>query len=313
MNPLPLADAVATARKGAVVTERPDLAALWLTGKDVLGYLHRISSQHVAELEPGSTAQALLLSPKGRIEFEFWLAVLEGGVLLGTEREAAEALAERLRRFVFRFDVAVHPPAAGGVAASLIGPAAGAALQAAGLPAPPGDPGLVVRPTPAGLDLVETPAGRGRAAAALAALAAAGAARGPEALWEVTRVALGLPRWGRELTEDVLAEEAGLLGSHVHLSKGCYPGQETVARVHNLGQVRRRLVGLELEGAAVPPPRTELLTEDGRPAGEVRSAVAHPELGVIALAYARREVAAGQVVLAAGQRARVAELPFTGR
>jgi folate-binding protein YgfZ len=309
----PLADALAGARAGVVAVDRTDLAVLALTGADVLHYLHTVSTQHTAERSPGEAAEALLLSPKGKIEFAFRLAVLDGGVLVDTQAEAAGALAERLARFVFRYDVAVGAPGPGAV--SLLGPGTDAALTRAGLPAPPagrgparaalGVPGLVVHRTTLGADLV------GEAApAALPALAEAGAASAPLDAWEALRVELGLPRWGRELTDDVIAEEAGLLGSHVHLDKGCYPGQETVARVHNLGQVQRRLAGLAFEGGELPALGTALVTEDGRRAGQVRSAVLHPDLGVVALAYVRRVVPAGSRVLAGPLAARVVELPF---
>jgi hypothetical protein len=137
-------------------------------------------------------------------------------------------------------------------------------------------------------------------------------------MWEPVRVALGLPRAGLELTDDVLAEEAGLLGSHVHLDKGCYPGQETVARVHNLGQVQRRLAGLRFEpsgdpggsAAALPAPRTDLVTDDGRRAGQLRSVADHPVLGPIGLAYVRRVVETGRLVRAGDRLATVVDLPF---
>jgi folate-binding protein YgfZ len=134
--------------------------------------------------------------------------------------------------------------------------------------------------------------------------------------WEQARVEHGLPRAGRELTDDVLAEEAGLLGSHVHLDKGCYPGQETVARVHNLGQVQRRLAGLRFQPpgnggpAALPAPRTDLVTDDGRRAGQLRSVVDHPRLGPIGLAYVRRVVDTGRLVQAGDRVATVMDLPF---
>jgi folate-binding Fe-S cluster repair protein YgfZ len=113
----------------------------------------------------------------------------------------------------------------------------------------------------------------------------------------------------------VLAEEAGLLGSHVHLEKGCYPGQETVARVHNLGQVQRRLAGLRFEpsagpGDGLPEPRTDLVTDDGRRAGQLRSVVDHPRLGPIGLAYVRRVVDPGRLVRAGDRVATVVDLPF---
>jgi folate-binding protein YgfZ len=303
--------------------ERSDLATVALGGNDVLRYLHAVSSQHTLDLVPGDATSALLLSPKGKVEFAFRLAVLKDGVLLlDTDAAAAPALAERLARFVFRYDVTVGQPQPG--AATLLGPAAGAeaALAAAGLPVPPpGRAGIAgpaaelvaVHRTPAGADLV----GPGAPAAA-ASLRGAGVPEGPAGSWEPVRVALGLPRAGLELTDDVLAEEAGLLGSHVHLDKGCYPGQETVARVHNLGQVQRRLAGLRFEPAgdgdqdraSLPAPRTDLVGDDGRRAGQLRSVVDHPALGPIGLAYVRRVVETGRQVRAGDRVATVVDLPF---
>jgi folate-binding protein YgfZ len=301
-------DALAAARQGVVAVDRPDLASIALRGGDVLRYLHAVCTQDTAGLRPGDAAEALLLSPKGRIEFAFRLAVLADGVLLDTDGDAAPALAERLARFVFRYDVSVGEPARGAV--SLLGPGADGALEAAGVPGPegPADLALVAHRTAVGVDLV----GPGAAAAA-AAIERAGVAAGPAGLWELVRVERGLPRAGRELTDDVLAEEAGLLGSHVHLDKGCYPGQETVAKVHNLGQVQRRLAGLRLGPAPagdLPAPPVDLTTEDGRRAGQLRSLVHHPELGTIGLAYVRRTVEPGHQVLAGDHPATVVELPF---
>jgi tRNA-modifying protein YgfZ len=311
-------DALAAVREEVVAVDRPDLATIALRGADVLRYLHAVCTQDTAGLRPGDATEALLLSPKGRIEFAFRLAVLADGVLLDTDGDAAPALAERLARFVFRYDVSVAEPARGAV--SLLGPAADGALAAAGLPATggpgawvaprstgdPGGLGLVAHRTAVGVDLV----GPGAPEAA-AAIGRAGVAAGPAELWELVRVERGLPRAGRELTDDVLAEEAGLLGSHVHLAKGCYPGQETVARVHNLGQVQRRLAGLRFGPApAGDLPPVDLVTEDGRRAGQLRSVVDHPELGAIGLAYVRRLVEPGHTVLAGDHRATVVDLPF---
>jgi folate-binding protein YgfZ len=307
--------AMDTLTSTATVLDRPDLATVALAGNDVLRYLHAVCTQHTLDLAPGDATQALLLSPKGKIEFAFRLAVLDDGVLLDTEAGAAPGLAERLARFVFRYDVRVGRPVPG--AATLLGPGADAALAAAGLPVPgPGragvaGPDLVVQRTPVGVDLVG-PA----APAAAAGLERAGVERAPAERWEPVRVEHGLPG-GLELTDDVLAEEAGLLGSHVHLDKGCYPGQETVARVHNLGQVQRRLAGLRFEPPAdrspdgLPAPRTDLVTDDGRRAGQLRSVVDHPRLGPIGLAYVRRVVDDGRLVRAGDRVATVVALPFS--
>ncbi|MFL5792458.1 MAG: YgfZ/GcvT domain-containing protein [Actinomycetota bacterium] len=303
-------DALEAATERVVALERPDRSTIVLGGSDVLRYLHAVCTQHTLDLAPGDASQALLLSPKGKIEFAFRLAVLEEGVLVDTEA-AAQGLAERLARFVFRYDVTVGQPVPG--AATVVGPGADAALAAAGLPVPvPGragiaGPDLVLRGTPVGGDLL----GPG-APAAVAGLERAGVERAPDGLWELLRVEHGLPRAGLELTDDVLAEEAGLLGSHVHLDKGCYPGQETVARVHNLGQVQRRLAGLRFEpsGDGLPSPGTDLVADDGRRAGQLRSVVDHPRLGPIGLAYVRRVVDDGRLVRAGARVATVVALPF---
>src|SRR6266545_3060353 len=327
---LDLEAALEGSRSGVVAVERPDLAVLHLGGADVLRYLHTVSSQHTADLRPGDATSALLLSPKGKIEFAFRMAVVDGGALLDTEAAAAGALAERLERFVFRYDVSVRrvptagapgatPAGLGGasaagaaVAVSLLGPGAGAVLRAASLPGAPAEPGratlgsgLVVHRTAAGVDLVGA-----SAPSALEALDRVGVARAPLEVWQLARIERGLPRWGDELTDDVLAEEAGLLGSHVHLDKGCYPGQETVARVHNLGQVQRRLAGLRFADGDLPVPGTDLWTEDGRRAGQVRSVARHPGLGPIGLAYVRRMVPTGSRVLAGEAAGIVSDLPF---
>jgi len=295
MTDIAVTGSLRAAREGGAVADRPDLAALTLTGGDVLRYLHTVTSQHAIDLSPGDTTAALLLSPKGKVEHAFRLAVLADRVVLACDADAADALAERLARFVFRYDVQVGAPVRGGL--TLLGPAAErVAVSGWGAVAIPGELGLDVLAPGGALD-------GGGPAAGLPVI-------GPELL-EALRVERGVPRWGRELTDDVLAEEAGLLASHVHLDKGCYPGQETVARVHNLGQVQRRLAGLRFDGGEPAPFRAELVTDDGRRAGQVRSGVVHPELGTIALAYVRRVVADGAVVLAGDRVARVVGLPFT--
>src|SRR5262245_10411969 len=142
---LNLEAALEASRSGVVAVAREDLAVLELRGADVLTYLHVVSSQHTSGMRPGDAAGALLLSPKGKIEFAFRLAVTEDGALLDTDAAAVQALSERLERFVFRYDVKVSrvaggtdAPAPGAV--SLLGPGTEAALEAAGLPGVPAAP-----------------------------------------------------------------------------------------------------------------------------------------------------------------------------
>src|SRR4029453_6072417 len=114
MDKLGTADALAAARRGVVAVARPDLAVLPLGGADVLGSLHAGCTQHTEGVGAGDAAEALLLSPKGKIEFAFRLAVLPDGVLLDTEAEAAEALADRRARLGFRSDWGGGGPGGGG-------------------------------------------------------------------------------------------------------------------------------------------------------------------------------------------------------
>jgi hypothetical protein len=291
-----LLDGLAAARDGVVAVERPDRAALLLTGADVLRYLHAVCSQHTESLGQGEAAEALLLSPKGKIEFAFRLAVLDGGVLLDGEAEAAPALAERLERFVFRYDVAVGAPKPGGV--SVLGPGADAALARAGLPVPAGagraaaaSPALVVHRTALGADVV------GEAApAALRALRAAGVEAGPAGLWELLRVERGLPRAGLELTDDVLAEEPGCWAATSTSTRAATrarrrsPGSTTSARCsgawpacasRGTASRRRRSPSCAPRTAAGPascgpPCGTRSLAPSGSPTSAARSRRARP-------------------------------------
>lgn len=296
-------------RTGVLTIPRADRATIPVSGADTLRYLHAVTTQHLLDRVEGEAPSALLLSAKGRIEFELRCSVLTKGVLIDTDAAAAQSLAERLARFVFRHDVEVGEPAAGAV--TVAGPLAGATLQGAGLPSPDGPLGtaavvgdgeLVAVRTSVGVDLLG-PA----VAEAARALAAAGVPQTAASFWDLVRIEQGEPRWGYELTDDVLPEEAGLLDAYVHLSKGCYPGQETVARVHNLGQVQRRLTRLRFGGTALPAVRAELVDADGRRVGEVRSSVVHPELGGIGLGFVRRKVGADDTLHAGPVAATVVE------
>jgi folate-binding protein YgfZ len=140
------------------------------------------------------------------------------------------------------------------------------------------------------------------------ALVAAGAEAVPEAAAEVLRVEHGRPRYGIELDDAVIPQEAGLNERAVSFTKGCYVGQETVARLYYRGKPNRHLRGLKLS-APVEPGTPLVLGE--KEVGRVASAVVSPTFGPIALALVRREAAPGDVVRAGEATAEVAELPFS--
>jgi folate-binding protein YgfZ len=128
---------------------------------------------------------------------------------------------------------------------------------------------------------------------------------------EILRIEAGIPRLGAELDEDVFPAEAGLVARAVSLTKGCFTGQEIVARLESRGQVNHRLVGLRFEGTAAPTPGEGLDDGDGKRVGEVTSGCVSPGAGAIGLGYVRRTLALAGTALRAGSRSvEVADLPL---
>jgi folate-binding protein YgfZ len=230
-----------------------------VAGPDAADFLERMLSNEVETLAVGEARQALLLTPKGRIVAPLRVVrESEDAFLLITEAELAEVVSSALMRarFAARCEIAVMP---------LRG-----YLHLA-------DPGSGMRVEDYGVEAWETWEKAEREAA------------GPEEL-EPLRIEAGTPAWGKELDETVLPAEAGLEETHISFTKGCYPGQEPVARLHYRGKANRGLRVLELPD--VPAYDTELLHE-GKVVGRVTSAMRRPDGSVVALAYVRAEVPDG--------------------
>ncbi|MFI2187519.1 YgfZ/GcvT domain-containing protein [Streptomyces sioyaensis] len=249
-----------------------------VTGAERLSWLHLLLTQHVSDLPPGQATEALILSAHGHIEHAVSLVDDGETTWMHTEPGMQEALIAYLEsmKFFYRVEVAdrtdeiavVHLPA-------------GSITEA--------PEHTVVRETPHGRDLFLPRTG-------LEAFADAhGPAIGVLAL-EALRVEAHRPRLGMETDHRTIPHEVGWIGSAVHLQKGCYRGQETVARVHNLGKPPRRLVFLHLDGSEVhlPPHGTPIRLaadgEEGRQLGFVTTSARHHELGPIALALVKRNV-----------------------
>jgi tRNA-modifying protein YgfZ len=293
----------------AVVIDRSHRKVLTLTGGDRLSWLHNISSQHIAELPDGATVQNLSLDGQGRVE-DHWIQTELGGVsYLDTEPWRGEPLLAYLKRMVFWADVA--PEAADYGVLSLLGPrlADRKTLDALGLDALP-DPhvaqplrgkGFVRRMSPdrdgpaIALDLVvprdQLTDWRHR----LQGLRPAG-------VWtyEAHRVAGLRPRLGVDTDERTIPHEVGWIGTAVHLDKGCYRGQETVARVHNLGRPPRMLVLTHLDGSVSRPVTGSPVTAAGRTVGRLGTVVDHVDLGPVALALIKRGVSADTELVTGG-------------
>ncbi|MFG2286438.1 YgfZ/GcvT domain-containing protein [Streptomyces sp. NPDC048595] len=250
-----------------------------VTGPERLTWLHLLLTQHVSELPPGQATEALILSAHGHIEHAVYLVDDGETTWLHTEPGRQEALIAYLESMKFFYRVEV---------ADRTAEIAVVHLPAGSITETPAD--TAVRETAHGRDLF-LPRERLESFAA----AADGPAVGVLAL-EALRVEAHRPRLGLETDHRTIPHELGWIGTAVHLQKGCYRGQETVARVHNLGKPPRRLVFLHLDGSEVhlPPHGTPVrLAADGpegRQLGFLTTSARHHELGPIALALVKRNV-----------------------
>ncbi len=247
-----------------------------VSGPDRLTYLHSITSQHLERLQPGVLTQALVLSPQGHVEHHFF-GVDDAETFTGhTEPGRVQGLVEFLDRMKFMMRVEIADVTAD---------------KAICWRPPAVEPSSPVERSPL-VELVETP-GRYDVIDRARLREYAEAAGPPCGMWayEALRIARGEPRLGLDTDHRTIPNEVGWVGPAVHLDKGCYRGQETVARVHTLGRPPRRLVLLHLDGteSRLPAAGGEVTVGD-KAVGYVGSSARHFELGPIALAVVKRNV-----------------------
>jgi folate-binding protein YgfZ len=301
-----------TATEACGLLDRSERGKLALTGGDAKTFLQGQVTNDVEALTPGSGCYAAFLTPKGKMLGD--LRVLDTGeeLLLDTERAALQALFNMIRRFSIGYDAQLHKRTLERGLISLIGPEADAivpgvepAEHAHGMVGLAGVPARAIR-TDLGIDLLCDAAATAELRTALESL---GALAVSDAVAECLRIEHGRPRYGVDLDDTVIPQEAGLNERAVSFTKGCYVGQETVARLFYRGKPNRHLRGLR---AATPVAAGDELLYGERVAGRVTSAVVSPRLGPIALAFVRREAPPGSAVTV-GQgavAAEVVELPF---
>jgi tRNA-modifying protein YgfZ len=283
------------AKTDAVLVDRSNRGRLILTGSDVADFLQGQVSNDVEALAPGTGLYATLLTAKGKIRCDMRILRGEDWFLLDSEPQALPVLEHMVRVYSIGRDVKASRDERG--LWSIIGPAARDALDnpppAAEHAHTEGDLGVYVA-TDTGVDVIgerpELPEA------------------GPEVA-EIIRIESGRPRLGFDLGDDVIPQEAGINERAISFTKGCYVGQETVARLFYKGKPNRHLRGLRL---SEPAERGAVIHGHDRELGRISSICVSPTFGPIALALVRREAEPGDEVQVgdAGAVAQVVELPF---
>jgi len=286
------------------LVDRSNRDVIAVPGEERASWLHTLTTQHLSGLRAGQGSELLVLSPHGHVEQHAFVTEDGTTAWLDTEPGAGAGLLKYLE--MMRFFTKVEPRDASAEMAvySLVGPGASDIFElsppilaevpgpkfAAGSVPPEATAlykvrdldGILARRVPLGVDLL-VPRDRKLDLDVP-----------PAGLWayEAVRVAHRIPRLGWETDHKTIPAEAGFMAQAVHLDKGCYRGQETVARVHHLGRPPRRLVLLHLDGVATdhPPAQGTPVELDGRQVGFAGTAVRHHELGMIALAVVKRSV-----------------------
>jgi folate-binding protein YgfZ len=253
----------------AAVRRRTD-RVLRVSGPDRHTYLHSLLSQDLEHAAPGTATDFLYLDAKGNAQAMGRAVVAAGAVLLVVPAEVAGTFADALGRFTFLLDATTENLGEQWAVASVRGPAGADIPGARSEPmtvAPAGD-GFVLRDRSGGVDLV------GPAGWVDERLGVFGLPEASDLQWEAWRITAGEPAWGTEVVAGRRAQELGLLPTHVHLRKGCYPGQESIAKIYNLGRPRRVLAVVEFAGPVALGDPVDVGGKNGEvtsaaPAGEV--------------------------------------------
>jgi folate-binding protein YgfZ len=296
----PLAEQRAMSRSAAVV-DRSNRGVIAVSGPERLGWLHLLLTQHVSELPADTGTEALVLDINGRVLHSMVVAHTADTVFLDTEPGDVPELLGYLQKMVFWSKVEPRDATAELAVLSVVGPDTPEVLAAAGVPVPErphgvlslAEGGFVRRMDWPGPDAADLLVPREAHASWWDRLTAAGARAAGTLAFEALRVEALRPRLHVDTDDRTIPHEVGWIGSAVHLTKGCYRGQETVARVANLGRPPRRLVLLHLDAGdeTLPVPGDPVL-RDGRSVGRVGTVAMHHELGPVALALVKRNVPA---------------------
>ncbi|MFZ9720710.1 MAG: YgfZ/GcvT domain-containing protein [Candidatus Nanopelagicaceae bacterium] len=250
-------------------------AVIEINGADRLTWLHSLTTQHLEKLQPGEWKEALILDPQGHVEQQLFLVDDGSSVFIHLDQEKKESLISYLEKMKFMLRVDVKD-----VSDEY------AIFRAPGKSDDLGGPYALVP--------------RAEISSMSEAFNASNLQVGIWAL-EAERIARGRARIGMDTDHKSIPNELGVLNKSVHMNKGCYRGQETVAKVFNLGHPPRRLVLLHLDGSSVDLPKHgDSVSHEGKEIGFIGSVARHHELGPIALAVIKRTTSADAVLMADG-------------
>lgn len=252
----------------SLAPEQPDV--VWFSGSDALRFLNDIISQELGDMEPGDARRSLLLAPQGKLDFLLWVIMDETRIGLLTDPGRGEALGTALGRYRIRVDVDITPE--GGDVWIVVGEWDGYDISWAGV-----ERHLVIGDRP-DLDVM------------------------PDSDYESLRVDAGEPKWGVDVDGDTIPHESGLVPASVDFAKGCFLGQELVARIDSRGgNTPRNLLRLESDRPLRPG---DPVTLEGNDVGRVTSSA-----GAVGLAMLKRSITVGDRVEVGGSEAIVMELP----
>jgi folate-binding protein YgfZ len=286
------------------VVDRSERGKLALTGSEAKTFLQGQVTNDVEGLSPGQGCYAAFLTHKGKMLGDMRVFDLGDELLLDCERVALQELFNMIRRHKLGLDVELHKrtlelglfSVIGADAPDVVGPEEHACARVS-----LGGATVVAARTDVGVDVFFPAGDRDAVRAALPY------PDGDEAAAEIVRVESGRPRYGVELDDSVIPQEAGLNERAVSFTKGCYVGQETVARLYYRGKPNRRLRGVRL---SAPAPRGAELRLGEKIVGRLGSSVVSPVHGPIGLALVRREAADGATIEVEGAPALIVDIPF---
>jgi folate-binding protein YgfZ len=300
---------------GALFFDRSDRTRMRISGPKAAELVTGMVTNDVSALVPGEGQYAAALTPKGKIVADLRIFAVEDGLLIDASSAAAPGWKEMVRKYINPRIAPYHDLSSELSDIGIFGRSARlvvsrvidvddkelSALPPYGHISRPFADGTVIiaRVPEIDLDGFEIFVPREAAASLKATLQAAGIFAGSQETWDIARIESGRPEWGTDMDESTLPQEANFdeLGA-ISYTKGCYIGQETVARVHFRGHVNRFLRRMRFVTRPAPPKGAELVDETGKVIGEIRSSALSPRFGGVALGMVRREVPPGTTLQA---------------